>query len=228
MLKAVKRRCEEVKEAIKGIAGKLPTDLNERLRNIKDALNECNELTKQIDEVKSLIVPGSKSVEELKAIQTRQAATLQEKQSKLQQARANKEQLGRLLGHHQSEMTRLTHSIDQGQSKLQSLKTGSGHTQSQVVSWLKGMLGLCQELSRVKCEMIRPDYLLVTVFTNESTTLPVHLSLDPKLGKLTSVQIGSTTPQHTPKQQWKTIVDAAIEANDIPFLIRQITQQVCK
>ena len=28
--------------------------------------------------------------------------------------------------------------------------------------------------------MIRPDYLLVTVFTSENTTLPVHLSLDPK------------------------------------------------
>ena len=87
---------------------------------------------------------------------------------------------------------------------------------------------MCQELSRVKCEMIRPDYLLVTVFTSESTTLPAHLSLDPKSGKLMSVQVGSTTSQHTPKQQWKTIVDAAIEANDIPFLIRQITQQVCK
>ena len=55
LLKTVKRRCEEIKEGIKGIANKLPNDLAERLMNAKGALEECKELTRQIEELKSMI-----------------------------------------------------------------------------------------------------------------------------------------------------------------------------
>ncbi len=87
------------------------------------------------------------------------------------------------------------------------------------------MIELMQKISGVHVEMIRPDYLLVTCSNLRSSTVvvPVHLMVDPATGRLQSVQIGSTST--TPKRQWRQIIDAAVETNDIVNLIRQVIQQ---
>lgn len=86
------------------------------------------------------------------------------------------------------------------------------------------MIELMQKVGGVHVEMVRPDYLLVTCSSSRSSTVvPVHLMVDPATGRLQSVQIGSTST--TPKRQWRQIIDAAVETNDIVSLIRQVIQQ---
>jgi hypothetical protein len=80
---------------------------------------------------------------------------------------------------------------------------------------------LMDELTGVHVDVVRPDYLHVTV-TNPATasSVPIHLTVDEATGRLLAVAIGNTAS--TPKMQWKELVEFAVKQNDIPLLIRQV------
>lgn len=232
-LKEVKAGVEAAKAEIKRHAsGIAKIGLRGRMDDARAMAEECRMLLAEIGEMERAGVEDVRPLPELQAIKARQTQEMAEKRAKLEQLKLNREQLARLLAHHRSEVSRLGTSTTEASGKLEALKADVGHVQAQVVGWLREVSELCTEASRMRCEMIRPDYLLVTISSiADNSSLPVHLSVDPKTSKLLSCQIGSTpgtaqTPKGSALSQWKELVDAAIAANDIPFLLRQISLRI--
>jgi hypothetical protein len=105
-----------------------------------------------------------------------------------------------------------------------------------LAEWYKAILHLHSAVSGVyRVELVRPDYLLVTLAAESSTNphatastlLPVHLRVCPATGKLQAAQIGSTSS--TPRRgQWREVIDAAIDTNNIGHLLRQIHAALAK
>lgn len=232
-LKEIKGDVEAAKAEIKKHASAIvKMGMRGQMDDIRAMAEECRRLLAEIGEMERAGVSDVRPLPELQAIKIKQAQEVAEKRAKLEQLRRNKEQLARLLSHHRSEVSRLGTSVGEAGGKLEALKADVGHVQAQVVGWLREVNELCTEASRMRCEMIRPDYLLVTISSmTDNSSLPVHLSVDPKTGRLLSCQIGSSpstmqTPKGSASSQWKEVVDAAIDANDIPFLVRQISLRI--
>lgn len=93
-------------------------------------------------------------------------------------------------------------------------------------AWYRDLATIQTELTGCKAELVRPDYLLLTVSSPDgSASVPVHLKVCPATGRLTQVQIGSTSS--TPKRQWKEVIEMAIESNSIAYLARQVRAALC-
>jgi chromosome segregation ATPase len=163
----------------------------------------------------------ARSVEELQAQLDEQSISLEKKVTSLDRQRAAVADLERLLTVHEVDNAKLQSNRSELDAKRISLsQRGAGEAAlSSLCQWYTNLTESLSNLTGCKVEMVQPSYLLATVIS-ASSIVPVHIYVDAVSGKLQSVKVGSTSA--TPKRQWKELVEAAIEYNDIPFLLRSI------
>ena len=193
------------------------------------------EIARLSPEAASMNAP-MRSVDELQSIVDDQIIQMEKKRTALEQRRRAIARLQTIHNQQQSEFAVLAQADadlatkvmakeakEQDEHKAQYSKQ-LGH----LADWYKSILSLHSSVSRIqRIELVRPDYILVTLASpNNGLVLPVHLKVCPSTGKLVTAQVGSTS--NTPKRQWKEMVDAAVEFNNIPYLIRQIYSALSK
>lgn len=249
-LQTIKRQSEDAKHWLVQQGYKLLQDVQgpgrDKLKQAFDFLEECKQLWKGIQELQTLNLPSpdpsTKTLAQLQSEHDTLTHRILERQARLTSLRANHDQLTRLQTHHQADVARLQDSLVASKQRLSELTTvhqvSAQECRLQQAQWYKHMTELMQQLTKCKAEMIRPDYILVTLSPLSeqgwsyqslagSKTVPVHLSLDPKTGVLIDCQIGSSSTfhvsrQNAPDEEWREIIQTAIDHNNISMLVRQI------
>lgn len=179
-----------------------------------------------------------RSVEELSGIIDDQIIGLEKRRTAFEARKAAIVALASQLATQQSElatMSRLDTELAVRIAEKEAAERDQQHSQhskqlASLAEWYKASLHLHSSVSGLhRVELVRPDYLLVTLAAESSanphatasTLLPVHLRVCPATGKLQAAQIGSTSS--TPRRgQWREVIDAAIDTNNIGHLLRQI------
>lgn len=205
----------------------------DRIRPLTKGLIRCDSCEDSGSIVGAVL--GIRSAEELKAELTELESAANKKSSAIQSHQSNISELTRLLQHHtddlhrlQSEESRLLQVLELKQRQKEENAEAS---LEQLCVWYRSAIEATADLTRMKFEMIRPDYILVTFKTSvsdstntSSTTLPVHLNVDPQTGRLLAAQIGATSG--STNVTWKDICDKAVENNDISSLLHAIQQRI--
>lgn len=244
-LKGLERDCQSAKDALKEIKTE-----EEDLRSAMDVT--CQQLAQKLEaghkkrqealllvhRVRQLLSdlsarqssdhgldPSCYSLPELNAKKDRLQAEVEKKKAALAVQRQAVSDLTRLLHHQSDQLSRSQSahsSLQQDLHKMSSSPNTTGAV-SELCRWYRNIVELVDELTGVHCDIVRSDYLHVTV-TNPATaaSVPIHLHVDPSTGRLLSCSIGSTTSTPRMHAQWRDLVDFAIKHNDIPLLIRQV------
>lgn len=169
--------------------------------------------------------PTCYSVPDLTMKRDRLLAEVEKKKAALMVQRQAVSDLTRLLSHQTDQLERSQSAHAALQSDITRMLSSPQSTGavSELCRWYRNVVDLVDELTGVHCDIIRPDYLHVTV-TNPTTaaSVPIHLHVDPVHGRLLSVSIGCTASTPRMHSQWRDLVDFAVKHNDIPLLIRQV------
>jgi DNA repair exonuclease SbcCD ATPase subunit len=195
-------------------------------KDVQDKHEETSELMRRYREAEDTLrdlretMPSAptRSMEELQSILDEQSITLEKKTIALERQRSAVQDLERLLAIHEAENAKLMviqTDLDARRTALTKEQSREDESLSKLCRWYASAAETLSQLTGCRVEMVQPDYLLANV-----SNVPVHIHVDSVTGKLRDVKVGSTSS--TPKRQWKELVDAAIEFNDIPFLIRAI------
>lgn len=205
------------------------TEFADRVRPLTKGLQRCESCEDSGSVVGAVL--GIRSAEELRAELEELNAAAEKKKASIEAHRSNVTELTRLLQHHsedlirfESEETRLQEIL---QLKQRQKEENAEASLEQLCVWYRSAIESVADLTRMKFEMIRPDYILVTFkpsSTSNTTSLPVHLNVDPQTGRLLAAQIGSTSA--APNVAWKDLCERAVENNDICFLLHTIQQRI--
>lgn len=209
------------------------SEFAERVRPLTKGLVRCGSCEDSGSVVGEVL--GIRSAEELKAELAELAAVDAKKRAALEGHKSNVTELARLLHHHSEDLVRLN--SDQSRlAHLLALKQRQKEENAEadleeLCVWYRGVVESVGELTRMQFEMIRPDYILVTFKNAElsatvssTSTLPVHLNVDPQTGRLLAAQIGATTASNN--AAWKDLCELAVENNDIPSLLHAIQLRI--
>lgn len=168
-----------------------------------------------------------RSLEEVQATLDEQSIALEKKASTLERQKAAIADLERLLALHSGENQKLQSQLNELSQKRQDqqLKPVDADERrlGELCRWFRGMQEVLGRLTGCQVEMIKPDYLLVTIRASPTMVVPVHVMVDSFTGRLREVKVGATSA--TPKRAWREVIEAAVEYNDLPFLIRAIMHQ---
>lgn len=227
-LKAAKMKTVEVQrilseqcELLSGLEGEVEDrhcqamELIKKYREAEDTLMHLRELLPSVP---------CRSVEELQGLLDEQSIEGEKKKTALERQRNAIHDLERLLAMHETENAKLEQNREELEVRRAGLSKKDGEGEKALTNlcrWYAAAIETISRLSGCQVEMVQPDYLVATI-----TSVPVHIYVDPVSGKLQSVKVGSTSS--TPKRQWKELIEAAIEFNDIPFLIRSIHAAINK
>lgn len=214
------------------------TEFAERVRPLTKGLVRCDSCEDSGSVVGAVL--GIRSAEELKIELNELDSVTGKKVSAIQAHQSNISELTRLLQHHtddlvrfQSEESRLLQVLELKQRQKEENAEAS---LEQLCVWYRSAIETTADLTRMKFEMIRPDYILVTFKTTATgsntnmisesacASLPVHLNVDPQTGRLLAAQIGATSASSN--GTWKDICDRAVENNDISSLLHAIQQRI--
>lgn len=211
------------------------SEFAERVRPLTLGLKRCGSCEDSGSVVGAVL--GIRSAEELRAELDDLAGSAEKKTAVLRSHQSSLTDLTRLLHHHSEDLLRL-HSEEQRLRQILELKQRQKEENAeasleQLCVWYRSVIESVADLTRMKFEMIRPDYILITFkgaggnnTTNQPSpsTLPVHLNVDPQTGRLLAVQIGATST--TDQSTWREICDRAVENNDICTLLHLIQQRL--
>lgn len=201
-LKAVKERQLHVKEQLETICERLTAKLNSMARKRSETIDlvkairklqfELREATKLLPQS---VEEGCWSAEELKERLAQALIAKEKRQAALNVQRQAVSDLHRLLHHQSDQLDRLRHLESERRAEADRLNArlqGQSPAVEQLCRWYRGMHELGESVTGVHCEVVRPDYLHVTV-TNPSTaqSVPVHLNVDRHTGKLLSATVPS-------------------------------------
>ena len=215
------------------------TEFAERVRPLTKGLVRCESCEDSGSVVGAIL--GIRSAEDLKAELAELDASAEKKSSAIQAHQFNISELSRLLQHHTDDLARLqseeSRLLQVLELKQRQKEENAEASLEQLCVWYRSAIEATADLTRMKFEMIRPDYILVTfktsgnsnlmsdeLATTSSTSLPVHLNVDPQTGRLLAAQIGATSASSN--DTWKDICDRAIENNDISSLLHAIQQRI--
>lgn len=204
----------------------LEESIREKHHHLSDLLQKYSGETAVIGELSaSLPVDApSRSVEELQTILDEQSIGMEKRSSAIDRQRRAVEELEKLLSLHEGEVNKLAIVLGELEEKKTALEGKNGPEQrnlSDLCRWYSGMRETLSSLTGVhSVEMVRSDYLLVTLSAG-GKMVPLHLMLDGLTGRLKMAKVGTTST--TPRRKWKEFVDAAVEFNDVPCLIRSLT-----
>lgn len=213
------------------------TEFAERVRPLTKGLVRCDSCEDSGSIVGAVL--GIRSAEELRAEWDELNSAAEKKKATIAAHTSNLAELKRLLHHHSEDLVRLQSEESRLQQILQlkqrQKEENAEASLEQLCVWYRGAMESVTELTRMKFEMIRPDYILVTFKTNNpasdvdssssaSSTLPVHLNVDPQTGRLLAAQIGATSAAHN--LAWKDLCERAVENNDICSLLHSIQQRI--
>ena len=227
----------------------------ERVRPLTLGLNRCGSCEDSGSVVGAVL--GIRSAEELRAELNELTANGEKKRAVIQSHQANVTELGRLLQHHSDDLRRLQ-SEEQRLRDILELKRKQKEENAeasleQLCVWYRSAIESVADLTRMKFEMIRPDYILITfkcggsgvgatghTSTSTSTTgnpsnatvnnnpgnthIPVHLNVDPQTGRLLAAQVGATSTND--QAAWRELCERAVENNDICTLLHSIQQRI--
>ncbi len=208
------------------------TEFAERVRPLTKGLQRCG----SCEDAGSVVgaVLGIRSAEELRVELDELNAAAEKKKTTIQAHRSNVTELSRLLQHHSEDLVRLQSEESRLQEILQlkqrQKEENAEASLEQLCVWYRSGIESVAELTRMKFEMIRPDYVLVTFdladgnSNSSSATLPVHLNVDPQTGRLLAAQIGATSAAYG--VAWKDLCERAVENNDICTLLHSIQQRI--
>lgn len=173
-----------------------------------------------------------RSVEELQTILDDQLLALEKRRAAAETRKAIINQLAKQNDALNSELTHLSSQDTELSARLAEKERAERDEhmatyhkqQAALADWYRGALSLHSSLTGIsKLEMTRPDCLLLhlTGPPGSDVCIPVHLRLCPATGRLQAAQIGTTSG--TPRRgQWRDVVDAAIDSNNIGLLVRQL------
>ena len=221
------------------------TEFADRIRPLTKGLQRCGSCEDSGSVVGQVL--GIRSAEELRVELEALNAASNKKQSTIEAHRTNVTELTRLLQHHSEDLVRL----QTEESRLQEIlhlkqrqrEENAEASLEQLCVWYRSAIESVADLTRMKFEMIRPDYILVTFKLQEknhhhlnsssnnnnsvanTSSLPVHLNVDPQTGRLLAAQIGTTLTSHN-NVAWKDLCDRAVENNDICSLLHAIQQRI--
>lgn len=218
----------------------------ERVRPLTQGLKRCGSCEDSGSVVGAVL--GIRSAEELRAELDELSAGAEKKKSVIQSHQSNVTELTRLLHHHSEDLRRL-HAEEERLLSILELKQKQKEENAeasleQLCVWYRSAIESVADLTRMKFEMIRPDYILITfkcggVSGSTSTcgsntvlnpsnpnpsTLPVHLNVDPQTGRLLAAQIGATSANDN--SVWRDLCERAVENNDICTLLHSIQQRI--
>lgn len=205
------------------------SEFADRVRPLTQGLKRCGSCEDSGSVVGAVL--GIRSAEELGAELDELAFNAEKKSSLLQSHQSSLTDLTRLLNHHSEDLLRLQ-SEEQRLRQILSLKQKQKEENAeaaleQLCVWYRSAIESVADLTRMKFEMIRPDYILITFKSTLATgasTFPVHLNVDPQTGRLLAAQIGATSTND--QSTWRDICDRAVENNDISTLLHLIQQRV--
>lgn len=214
------------------------TEFAERVRPLTKGLMRCDSCEDSGSVVGAVL--GIRSAEELKVELAELDSAAEKKQSAIHAHQSNISELTRLLQHHTDDLARLqseeSRLLQVLELKQRQKEENAEASLEQLCVWYRSAIEATADLTRMKFEMIRPDYILVTFKTSPtnnnmvtestatSTSLPVHLNVDPQTGRLLAAQIGATSASSN--DAWKDICDRAVENNDISSLLHTIQQRI--
>jgi hypothetical protein len=240
------------------------TEFSDRVRPLTKGLTRCESCEDSGSVVGAVL--GIRSAEELSAELAGLAAAEEKKRQSLHAHATNITDLARLLRHHSDDLARLK--MEEArlreilELKQRQKAENAEASLEQLCVWYRSMIESVSDLTRMKFEMIRPDYILVTFKTSEAnkaepsagdsgskndvvgseagsteisppdnatlppttTTLPVHLNIDPQTGRLLAAQIGTT--QSAGADAWRGVCEQAVENNDICSLLHAIQLRI--
>ena len=210
------------------------TEFADRIRPLTQGLVRCDSCEDSGSVVGAVL--GIRSGEELRAELDELDISVEKKKSTLQAHQTNISELDRLLRHHTEDLTRLqaeeARLLEVIHLKQRQKDENAEASLEELCVWYRSAIETVADLTRMKFEMIRPDYILVTFKTSTATpdgvssssSLPVHLNVDPQTGRLLDAQIGATLASHN--LAWREICDRAVENNDICTLLHAIQQRI--
>jgi len=91
----------------------------------------------------------------------------------------------------------------------------------QLCVWHRTALEAVADLTAMRFEMLRPDYLLVSI---DAKGLALHLNLEPPTGKLLAARLHVGTSTALDEDAMKGWCARAVESNDITTLLHQLQQ----
>lgn len=201
-------------------------DFAERVRPLTRGLQRCGSCEDSGSVVAQVL--GIRSAEELQAELNELAQKGQDTRNAIEAHNSTTTELSRLLRQHSDDLARLQ---TEEQRLLQVLdlkqrqkEENAEASLEELCVWYRCAIDSVTDLTRMKFEMIRPDYILVTFKTAENGSLPVHLNVDPQTGRLLAAQIGATSAAQT--NSWKDLCEVAVENNDISSLLHAIQQRI--
>lgn len=200
-LKTIKEAQADTKQAIEQTCDVLAQRLSECIRKRGEAvalIAKVRELLQEIN-TKQMSNPGNHyedmstwSIPELKHKLDTLKVEVEKKKAALSVQRQAVSDLDRLLSHQSDQLDR-QHSIKCGlEEEIGTIKSSPQSTGAiaELCRWYRSMTELTEEMTGVHCEVVRPDYLHVTVTNPQNAaSVPIHLNVDPVSGKLQSVSV---------------------------------------
>lgn len=203
------------------------TEFAERVRPLTKGLVRCDSCEDSGSVVGAVL--GIRSAEELTSELTQLNASIETKSAAIATHQSNVSELTRLLQHHTDDLSRLrseeSRLLQILELKQRQKEENAEAALEQLCVWYRSAIDATVDLTRMKFEMIRPDYILVTFkpAVASGSSLPVHLNVDPQTGKLLAAQIGATCASDN--ATWKDLCERAVENNDISSLLHAIQQR---
>lgn len=213
-------KIESLEKELKLMEQKL-AEFIERIRPLTKGFQRCD----SCEDSGSIVgeVLGIRSTEELKSEMEELKMNLDRKLLTINSHKSNLQELSRLLQHHSDDLSRLkteeSRLRDILDLKQKQKEENAEASLEQLCVWYRSAIESVADLTKMKFEMIRPDYILVTF-----KSLPVHLNVDPQTGRLLAAQIGTTSQSHN--LDWKDLCETAVENNDICTLLHSIQQRI--
>lgn len=221
----LQRACETICQVQETVAAKH--------QHARELLKEYVTEGQFLDELRQRLPAGTvRSLDELQTTLDEQSILLEKRAAAVERQRNAIADLERLLTVHESDNAKLEGTLSELEErrKVAMRKEGAADVAlERLCQWHSAMLGMLEKMTGCRVEMVRLEYLLVQVQaggtgSSNNNSVPVHIYVDGMTGRLRNAKVGSTS--NTPKRQWREIIEAAIEYNDIPFLIRSIASAV--
>jgi chromosome segregation ATPase len=190
----LERLCEVQQTKLEGVKGKREAALS-LIQNIRHLQSQLDQINAALPQDSSMMMGGGEcwSVEELKGRLEAATVARDKRMAALSVQQQAVSDLHRLMHHQSDQLTRLRQQAADRTAQLaavQAKQGGAGAAVEELCRWYRGMHELCEGMTGVHCDVVRPNYLHVTV-TNPSTaqSVPIHLHVDRRTGKLQSATV---------------------------------------
>ena len=208
--------------------------LNERSSALNEKIERMETLKNQLMEARSKRKEGTRMVrskKELECLLDERSMELEKKRALLERQQEALVSVERLAALQAAELSKKAEELEAEEALERKEEKGQREREMEreAMGWWQSMQSLLCRLTGVgSCEMVRGDYVIVHILKwitskkheRGEEEVPVHLFLDAS-GKLQSARVGAV--RATPSgghPHYKTLIEQAVELNDIAGLIR--------